>query len=62
MSERTDRTGVDVLFRWTLQPTESPSGAESKTKPLNGNKMEGARVIGCIRVARKLMPLETVCK
>lgn len=35
--------------------TESHSGAMK-------NKMERARVIGCIRVVRKLMPLETVCK
>lgn len=35
---------------------------QSKTKPLTENKMERAGVIGCIRVARKLMPLETVCK
>lgn len=44
-------------------PMESQSGSGNQNKTVKTkNKMERARVIGCIRVVRKLMPLETVCK
>lgn len=40
---------------------QSRAGVQNKTVK-RGTRMERARVIGCIRVVRKLMPLETVCK